>query len=133
MQLDFEKFITITKETQTGKLKMLPSVIYHYGCIDNELNDKMDDLKIKMIAIKSQKSVVFRAKYNRIRKAITETEIKDVIKSDESVIALEKEIIEVGKALRRSKLRMAVLDNFKEIIINYGHNIRLERKAGNKE
>lgn len=133
-RLEFGKFISFNKENLKERLRLLSSTIYYYGLQDNQLHDKLDEIEWELSLLKAKKQTELRTKYNRIRKANTETSLKDMIKNDSEVMKLEKERIDLNKTIRRSKLRMAILSDLKETMINYGHFVRKEISSSrNKE
>jgi hypothetical protein len=134
MESEFEKLleIDITKGNLSKYMAKIPSLIYFYGLEDNALYDKLDIVKHKLENIEATAKHNIRFKYKRSKITLTEKELRElIVVSDEydEIKKYESMIRKITKLTRLSKLRLVVLKDKRDMLINIAHNERLEKSS----
>ena len=136
MEKKKDKFLDrliIDKSTIDDALRQQATLIYQYGLRKENLRYEYSKLITKLELLESKKAVEIRAKYRRVKGALSETHVKDLVRSDEEVIKLKDEINEKEHLLNLAKIKSNSLEVKGENLINFAHNVREESKSGRRK
>lgn len=128
--MKFKEYLNLDKSNVNSKLSKQASVIFDVGYKIEVLTDELSRLDLKIELTESRLYRNATLKYKDL-KNITSTKISHDINCNEEMIELKNKRLELAKALGIAKLQWKVLDKFTDLLINFSHNVREERKATN--
>lgn len=125
----FKKYLKIDNSNINDEMSKLPMLIYNYGLKSKIVKDKLEDLELELEVKESTIAAQSRVKYKNAKNLLSETHIKDLVKSNPQLIEIKEEIKDLNKTYRLVKLKISSLKVKSEMLVNIGHNIREEKKA----
>lgn len=128
-KINFRERLKLSKETLNNDMRALPTLIYDFGLKMNHLEDSLEQVDLEIEIVEARLASSTRTRYRNVKNPPSETGIKDIVKSNPELVALKTKRLELKKAFRLARLRMKALGIKKDMIENYGHGVRLEKKS----
>lgn len=127
-KINFKEHLKIDKGNMNNELSKIVTEVYDFGIKQIKLDEEVDKLELRLEIVEAKLSNHTRNKYRNLKKTLSETHVKDIVKTNPEVTELREKLITSRKAQKLAKLRMKALLMKSNSIDNIGHNIRSEGK-----
>jgi hypothetical protein len=127
----FREVIRINRNKINDEMAEHSEYLYDIGLKIERIWEKKEALTNQLDDREASLSAAIRNKYKRSKIDVTETAIKQMVKSHEEYQELRDELSKVVKLYRLAKMKKEVLKEKGEMMVNISHNVREEKKKSN--
>jgi hypothetical protein len=131
MAKKFKDALKINRSRINDEMARHPAQLYEVGMKIEALWQKLTALENQLKDREAKVLASTRSKYKRSKIDMTETALKDIVRSDVECIKLREEMFRWKKSHRLAVLKKEVLKARGEMLVNISHNVREEIKKEN--
>jgi len=133
MKIKFNEFLKINKTKINDELSKQATLIYQFGMKVTTAKMEFEKTSNQLELVEAKLSNHFRVKYKQVKGALSETYIRDLVKTNMEVIELKESLHQLKIVLSFSKIKLDALHVKTDMLITLANNIRQETKTINTQ